>query len=219
MSDQTPNPQPVPKLRGLLHLITTPLTFLAGIWLIWSADTTAARVACIIFILTALNLFGISATYHRGKWSVKTKLALRRYDHSNIFFIIAGTYTPLAVVLLSQNSARMLLGFVWVCAVGGVMLSVFWPHAPRWVSVPVYLGMGWASILYVPEMLNTGGWLIVGLIAAGGLLYTAGAVVYGLKKPQLSLKWFGFHELFHAFTVAAFAAHFAAIVLTVNSVF
>ena len=208
--------QTVPRLRGLLHLISAPLSLLAGLILIWSADTTAVRVACVIFVLTALNLFGISATYHRGKWSVKTKLALRRYDHSNIFLIIAGTYTPIAVVLLNNDQARMLLAIVWICAIGGVLLSVFWPHAPRWVSVPVYLGMGWISVFFIPALLESGGWAVVGPIALGGLLYSVGAVVYGLKKPNISIEWFGFHELFHAFTVAAFIAHFAAIVVAVN---
>jgi hemolysin III len=206
----------VPRLRGLLHLISAPASFLAGLILIWSADTTAARIACAVFVLTALNLFGISATYHRGAWSVKTKLALRRYDHSNIFLIIAGTYTPIAVVLLNADQSKMLLFIIWACAIGGVLLSVFWPHAPRWVSVPVYLGMGWISVFFIPALLETGGWLVVGLIALGGLLYSAGAVVYGIKKPNINVEWFGFHELFHAFTVAAFVAHFASIVIAVN---
>lgn len=206
----------VPRLRGLLHLISAPLSLLAGLILIWSADTTAARVACVVFVLTALNLFGISATYHRGKWSVKTKLALKRYDHSNIFLIIAGTYTPIAVVLLNAEQSRMLLIIVWTCAIGGVLLSVFWPYAPRWVSVPVYLGMGWISVFFIPALLESGGWGVVGPIAFGGLLYSAGAVVYGIKKPNISVEWFGFHELFHAFTVAAFISHFAAIVVAVN---
>ncbi|MEY4322377.1 MAG: hypothetical protein RL410_158 [Actinomycetota bacterium] len=205
----------VPKLRGWLHLVATPLSGLAGIWLIWSAQTTAARIACLVFIATALNLFGVSATYHRGKWSIKTKIALRRYDHSNIFLIIAGTYTPIAVVLLNESSARMLLIIIWTAAIAGVLVSVLWPHAPRWVTVPLYLTMGWISVLYIPQMLTAGGWVIVGFIALGGVLYSVGAVIYGIKKPNISHKWFGFHELFHAFTIAAFIAHFVAIALTV----
>ena len=169
-----------------------------------------------VFILSALNLFGISATYHRGKWSVKTKIALRRYDHSNIFLIIAGTYTPVAVVLLSESSARFLLIVIWVAAIAGVLVSVLWPHAPRWVIVPLYLTMGWISVLYLPQLVTSGGWVIVGFIMAGGLLYSLGSIIYALKRPNFSQKWFGFHELFHAFTIAAFIAHFVAISLTVN---
>mgnify|MGYP006285837841 CR=1 FL=1 len=206
----------VPKLRGWLHLVAAPLSALAGIWLIWSAETTPARIACVVFILSALNLFGISATYHRGKWSVKTKIALRRYDHSNIFLIIAGTYTPVAVVLLSESSARFLLIVIWVAAIAGVLVSVLWPHAPRWVIVPLYLTMGWISVLYLPQLVTSGGWVIVGFIMAGGLLYSLGSIIYALKRPNFSQKWFGFHELFHAFTIAAFIAHFVAIALTVN---
>lgn len=206
----------VPKLRGWLHLVAAPLSGLAGIWLIWSAETLAARIACLVFILTALNLFGISATYHRGKWSIAVKAALRRYDHSNIFLIIAGTYTPIAVVLLNQTNARTLLIIIWSAAVAGVLVSVLWPHAPRWVIVPLYLTMGWISVFYLPQLVESGGWVIVSLIALGGILYSAGAVIYAIKKPNFSHTWFGFHELFHSFTIAAFIAHFVAIALTVN---
>ena len=206
----------VPKLRGWLHLVATPLSAIAGIWLIWSAHTLSARIACLVFILTALNLFGISATYHRGKWSIEVKTALRRYDHSNIFLIIAGTYTPIAVVLLDESNARTLLIIIWSAAIAGVLVSVLWPHAPRWVTVPLYLTMGWISVFYLPQLVESGGWLIVSLIALGGVLYSAGAVIYGIKKPNISARWFGFHELFHSFTIAAFIAHFVAIALTVG---
>lgn len=205
-----------PRLRGLLHLASAPASFVAGAFLIAAADGTAAKVGAAVFILSAINLFTVSATYHIGRWSAPVKLALRRVDHSNIFVIIAGTYTPLAITLLPTASATTLLIAIWSAAAAGVALSAFWPHAPRWVSVPIYLGMGWASVFYIPQMLAAGGGLVIGLVAAGGVLYSAGAVVYGLKKPNISNRWFGFHELFHAFTVAAFMAHFAAIALAVS---
>jgi hemolysin III len=207
---------PKPKLRGVIHLIAAPAALLAGIWLIVSAEQLAARVGTAVFVLSAINLFGVSATYHMGDWGPKVKTALRRLDHSNIFVIIAGTYTPLAILLLDSSAAQVLLAAIWVTAALGVLISTVWPHAPRWVSVPLYLAMGWVSVFYVPAMLETGGAIVVSLIALGGLLYSAGAVVYGFKRPNISINWFGFHELFHAFTVAAFLSHFAAIAIAVN---
>lgn len=207
---------PKPKLRGIIHLFAAPAALIAGIWLIVSADQLSARIGTAVFVLSAINLFGVSATYHIGDWTPSIKTALKRLDHSNIFVIIAGTYTPLSILLLDEAANRVLLSAIWITAAAGVIISTFWPHAPRWVSVPLYLSMGWVSIFYVPAMLETGGGLIVSLIAAGGVLYSIGAAVYGFKKPNISIHWFGFHELFHAFTVAAFLCHFAAIALAVN---
>jgi hemolysin III len=139
---------------------------------------------------------------------------LRRADHSNIFLIIAGTYTPLSLLLLPPDDARVLLAVVWSGAIAGVLIRNFWLTAPRWIYVPIYVALGWAAVFYIPQFAQAG-WLILGLIVAGGVLYTVGAVVYALKWPQISEKWFGFHEMFHSFTIAAFAAHFGAITLTV----
>jgi hemolysin III len=205
-----------PKLRGVIHLITAPAALVAGLWLVVSADELSARIGTAIFVLTAINLFGVSATYHMGDWRPGVKLALKRLDHSNIFVIIAGTYTPLSILLLDAAANRTLLIVIWSTAVAGVLIASLWPTAPRWVTVPLYLIMGWISVFYVPAMLETGGALIVSLIALGGVLYSIGAVVYAIKKPNISINWFGFHELFHAFTVAAFLSHFIAIALAVN---
>lgn len=206
---------PRPKLRGILHLISAPIALIAGLVVVFQATSTELRIAFIVYLITAVNLFSVSATYHIGKWSLPVKTTLRRLDHSNIFLIIAGTYTPLAVALLDWESAKTLLVIIWIAAVVGVTVSLIWPHAPRWVSVPLYLAMGWVSIFYVPSMANNDGLVPVILVAIGGMLYSAGAVIYGLKKPNINLKWFGFHELFHSFTVAAFAVHFVAVTLAV----
>ena len=209
------NAAPVPRLRGVLHAITTPLTLIAGIVVLALAETTAARVATAIYLLTALNLFGVSATYHIGKWSTNVKQVLRRYDHSNIFLIIAGSYTPLAVTLLPRSDATWLLVGIWIAAAAGVVLSTVWINAPRWLIVPIYLLMGWVSVFYVPAMAERGGSLVIWLVALGGLLYSIGGFIYALKRPNISINWFGFHELFHAFTIAAFACQFAAIAIAV----
>lgn len=205
----------VPRLRGVLHAFSAPIFAIAGSFVVAQADSSAAKIATAVYLLTALNLFSVSATYHIGKWSTKVKQQLRNYDHSNIFVIIAGTYTPLSVTLLPASDATWLLIGIWTAALLGVLLSTIWVAKPRWLSVPIYLAMGWASIFYVPTMAEIGGDLVIRLIGAGGVLYSIGALVYALKWPNFSRKWFGFHELFHAFTVAAFACQFAAIAIAV----
>ncbi|EBM0725472.1 hemolysin III family protein, partial [Salmonella enterica subsp. enterica serovar Senftenberg] len=139
---------------------------------------------------------------------------LKRMDHSNIFLIIAGTYTPFAL-LLPPAQARTMLLIVWIGAVAGVLFRVFWVGAPRWLYTPVYVALGWVAVFYLGPLLHFGGPAIVTLIAVGGLLYTAGALVYGIKRPNPSPRWFGFHEIFHALTVAAFVTHYVAASLTV----
>ncbi len=204
----------VPRLRGVLHLITAPIALIGGLVLVLAADSPAIRVGALVFMITSAVLFGTSATYHMGHWVPRTKALLRRLDHSNIFLIIAGTYTPLSLLLLPPDDARTLLALVWGGAIAGVLIRNFWLSAPRWIYVPIYVALGWAAIFYLPEFAAAGA-LILGLIVAGGVLYTLGAAVYALKWPQLSLKWFGFHEVFHSFTIAAFAAHFSAVALSI----
>jgi len=204
----------VPRLRGVQHLIAAPIALIGGLTLVLLSDSTAVRVAVAVFMVTSAVLFTTSATYHMGQWLPRTKAMLRRADHSNIFLIIAGTYTPLALILLPQQDAIRLLSVVWAGALAGVLIRNFWLTAPRWVYVPIYIALGWAAVFYIPQF-AAAGWLILSLIVAGGVMYTLGAVVYATKWPQLSLNWFGFHEMFHSFTVAGFASHFAAVALAV----
>ncbi|HEV7173138.1 PAQR family membrane homeostasis protein TrhA [Pedococcus sp.] len=203
-----------PHLRGWLHAGMAPLTVAAGIVLIALAPTTSGRVAAVVFSVTAWMLFGTSAIYHRGNWSPRVAGVLKRMDHSNIFLIIAGTYTPFAL-LLPRSDARTMLLIVWIGAVAGVLFRVFWVGAPRWLYTPVYVALGWVSVFYLRDLLHFGGPVIVTLIAVGGLLYTAGAVVYGIKRPNPSPRWFGFHEIFHTLTLAAFTVHYIAVSMTI----
>ncbi|MFD0169224.1 hemolysin III family protein [Streptomyces decoyicus] len=166
--------------------------------------SAAAVAACSVFAVSALLLFGTSGVYHRGTWGPRGEAALRRLDHANIFLIIAGTYTPLAMLLLS---------LVWAGAVAGIAFRVWWIGAPRWLYTLCYIALGWAAVFYLPDFARTGGAPVVVLIIVGGLLYTAGAVVYGLKRPDPSPRWFGFHEVFHTLTIAAFTAHYTAVFL------
>ncbi|WP_106507320.1 PAQR family membrane homeostasis protein TrhA [Brachybacterium timonense] len=207
---------PKPRLRGVIHLVTFPTVLVAGMLLVAFGQSLAIRLACVVFIVTAGMLFGISATYHRGTWRPQHAIILRRFDHANIFLIIAGTYTPIAVALLEPRDAATLLIICWAGAAVGVIFRLFWTGAPRWLYVPAYIALGWVAIFYMPELLAGGGWAVVSLIVAGGVAYTVGAVIYGLKKPDPSPAWFGFHEIFHACTVAGFACHFLAVALSVG---
>lgn len=179
------------------------------------APTLTGRVTAAIFTITAVMLFGTSAVYHRGNWSPTTKAVLRRMDHANIFLIIAGTFTPLCVLLLDKETATIVLSLVWTGAVLGLLLRVFWLNAPRWLYVPLYLALGWVAVGFLGEFYKTGGAAVVTLIAVGGLCYTVGAVIYGTKWPRGSTKYFGFHEIFHALTIAGFACQFAAATIVI----
>ena len=203
-----------PKLRGWIHAGTFPLAVAAGIVLIVLAPATAPKVACIVFVISSWLLFGTSAVYHLGNWSPRTTAALRRWDHSNIFLIIAGSYTPLAVLMLDKPTAKTLLIIVWSGALVGLAARIIWLSAPRWLYVPIYIALGWVAVWFLPSFGRVN-MAVMWLVIAGGTAYTLGAVVYGLKRPNPSPKWFGFHEIFHVLTVVGFFSHFAAVMIAV----
>lgn len=204
-----------PHLRGWLHLIAAPLSLAASIVLVVLAPTTTNKWASVVYLVASLFLFGISALYHRFYWAPKWEVMWRRLDHSNIFLLIAGTYTPLSIALLERRDATILLSIVWTGAIIGILLNLFWPTAPRWLSTLIYVVLGWVAIAYLPQLWSAGGPIVVLLIVAGGVLYTLGAVVYWMKRPNPSPAWFGFHEIFHAFTVAAWACQCVAVYFAV----
>ncbi len=201
-----------PHLRGWLHAGMAPVTVVCGIVLV-ALSPPQYRWAAALYSLTAIMLFGTSAVYHRFNWSPRTTLLLKRFDHSNIFLIIAGSYTPFAVVLLPPDQARTLLILVWSGALAGVLFRVFWVGAPRWLYTPIYIALGWVAVFYLPAFWAAGGPAVVILLAAGGLFYSAGGVVYALKRPNPSPTWFGFHEIFHALTLAGFITQYIAVSL------
>ncbi|HEU5242501.1 MAG TPA: hemolysin III family protein [Ornithinibacter sp.] len=198
-----------PKLRGWLHAGMTPVALVAGVILFALAGTTEGKVSAAVFGGTAVLLFGTSAVYHRGTWSPRVGGFLRRFDHSNIFLIIAGTYTPFALLLPPDQARRMLL-IVWTGAVIGVLFRVLWTGAPRWLYVPAYAMLGWVAVFYFGPLLEHAGGAVMAWVVVGGALYSLGAIVYGTKRPNFSPRWFGFHEVFHALTILAFTAHFVA---------
>ncbi|MFB6779149.1 hemolysin III family protein [Streptomyces sp. NPDC056352] len=207
-------PGPVkPRMRGWLHAGMFPAVLIAGIVLIALTDSIRGRIACGIYIATAYLLFGVSAIYHRGTWGPRGEAVLRRLDHANIFLIIAGTYTPLTLLLLPESTGRPLLWAVWAAAAAGIAFRVFWVGAPRWLYTPCYIAMGWAAVFFLPDFMHTGGIAVLVLVVVGGLLYSAGGVIYGIKRPNPSPRWFGFHEVFHSLTLAAFTVHYVGISL------
>ena len=202
-----------PRLRGWVHAGVAPFVLAASIVLVAISPPLAPRIANAVFGLSAVLLFGTSAVYHRGSWSPRVAAVLRRLDHTNIFLIIAGTYTPLAVILLPESTARTLLVIVWSGALVGLLMRVLWLGAPRWLYVPIYLALGWVAVAYLGPLWTAGGAAVVWLILAGGLAYTAGAIIYGLKRPNPSPVWFGFHEIFHVLTVVGYTCHLVAVFL------
>lgn len=201
-----------PTWRGWIHAATFPVAIAAGVVLIVLADGAAAKWASAIFMATSLLLFGNSALYHRFDWGVRTRAVLKRIDHANILLLIAGTYTPIAVLALPRDKATLLLSLVWGGALLGILFRVFWIGAPRWLYVALYLVLGWAAVMYIVDLFQANA-VMMTLVLVGGLLYTAGAVVYAIKRPNPWPGHFGFHEIFHVCTVLAFLCHWTAALL------
>lgn len=201
-----------PTWRGWIHAGTFPVAIVAGIVLIVVAEGAAAKWAAAVFMATSLLLFGNSALYHRFDWGPTTKAVLKRIDHANILLLIAGTYTPIAVLALPPGKGTLLLVLVWSGALAGILFRVFWIHAPRWLYVALYLLLGWAAVMYIVDLMNANLAMMI-LVIVGGLLYTGGAIVYAMKKPNPWPGHFGFHEIFHVCTVLAFLCHWTACLL------
>jgi hemolysin III len=163
--------------------------------------------------VSALALFTVSATMHRGRWSPRTDLWLRRLDHSSIFLLIAGSYTPFTLLLLHGGRRTELLTIAWVGAALGIVFRLFWTTAPRWLYTPIYIALGWAAVFYLPDFYDRASPAVLTLMIAGGLLYTVGGVVYGFRWPDPNPRWFGFHEVFHTLTILAFASHYVGVSL------
>lgn len=201
-----------PTWRGWIHAGTFPAAIALGIILIVLADGVAAKVSSAVFMLCSLLLFGVSALYHRFNWSETAKKVLKRLDHANIFLLIAGSYTPITVLALPQDKAVLLLCLVWGGALLGIGFRVFWISAPRWLYVPLYVLLGWAAVMFIVDFFTADAAMMI-LILVGGLFYTAGAVIYGLKRPNPFPGRFGFHEIFHTLTLLAFLCHWTGIFL------
>ena len=205
-----------PRLRGALHALAFPAVLVAGLFLVASGPTLPARISSVVYVLTSVSLFGVSGWYHRANVSPRTAEVLRRLDHANIYLIIAGTYTPFAVLALDGAARLALLLIIWIGAAAGVVFRVLWIGAPRWLYTSLYVALGWTAVFFISQIVSGAGILASVFVFGGGLLYSLGGVVYGMKRPDPSPAWFGFHEVFHAFTIAAYVAQFTAVAIIVS---
>ena len=200
-----------PRLRGVLHEAAFAVSLVTGTALVCLADAGRERAAAIVYALSVALLFGTSAAYHRGSWSGRSQEVMKRLDHSMIFILIAGTYTPFSLLLLEGTARWLVFGLVWGGALAGVVLRNVVRRPARWLFVGIYLLLGWVALGVLPQLHARGGAVVVTLLLIGGLFYSLGALVYALRRPDPSPRWFGFHEVFHAFTLAAFATHYVAV--------
>jgi hemolysin III len=211
---RTPSDLGKPRMRGWLHTYAFFVAVVCGIVLCALVATRpgiAPLVSCAIYALTVCGLFGVSALYHRRMWTPRGYQIKRRLDHSMIFVFIAGTYTPFSVLLLPPGKATLILAVVWGGALAGVAMKLIWPHAPRWVSAPLYLALGWVAVAVLPDILGRGGVTALVLLLVGGLAYSVGAVFYALRRPNPWPTVFGHHEFFHACTLVAAVCHHVAL--------
>jgi hemolysin III len=202
-------------MRGWLHFWSFAVSIAACATMIAVSAAlvgAAAAAATAVYSVTVLGLFGISALYHRHTWrSPRSRAVMRRLDHSMIFLFIAGSYTPVAVLAMDRPTAEWVLVVVWTGALAGVALKTLWPYAPAWVGVPIYVALGWVAVFVLPDLLHNAGVAALVLLLVGGALYTAGGVMYALRRPDPWPHTFGYHEFFHAATVLAAICHHVAI--------
>jgi hemolysin III len=196
-----------PTMRGVLHQYAFFISLFFAAALLTAAKTTEIRLMCAFYMFSLCGQFGVSAMYHRVNWNPRHMAMWRRLDHSMIFVLTAGTYTPLSTVMLEQE----LLYAIWAAALLGIVIKIWWLQAPEWVATLMYILCGWLGAGAFPTLLQNMGWLGVFLIYGGGVVYTAGGVIYALQRPNPIPTVFGYHEVFHALVIVGAAMHFAAV--------
>ncbi len=204
-------PRLKPRLRGVLHQYAFVVAAVAGAILVAAAESAHARIAVAVYAVSVAAMFGSSALYHRITWPPSRRRQLRRLDHAMIYAVIAGTYTPFGTLALSGSLRVAVLAVVWAGALAGIVVAFAWPHRPDWVEAVGAVALGWIGIVVLPQLVEAVGVTAVGLVLAGGLLYTAGSLVYARRRPDPIPAVFGYHELFHALVVVAAACQYAAI--------
>jgi hemolysin III len=204
-----------PRLRGVFHFYAFLVAVALGVLLVVLAPGGSATVAAAIYATAVCGLFGVSALYHRGHWSPAANRWMRRLDHSMIFIFIAASFTPVALLALDSALGTVILAIVWGGAAAGVILKLVWISAPKWLSALLYLTLGWIALAITPALWQELGWLSVVAVGFSGLLYTAGAIIYALERPNPWPLTFGFHEVFHVLVIAAAATHYAVIAFAV----
>jgi hemolysin III len=201
-----------PRLRGVFHQWAFFVALVAGAALVIAAPSGRATFASSVYAVSVVAMFGASALYHRVDWrSLAARRWMRRLDHSMIYLLIAGTYTPFALLVLDGRLARAVLIAVWGGAAVGITLKLLWPDTPKWLTASVYIVLGWVAVIAFPELAEHLGLVGMTLVAGGGVLYTAGAVVYALRRPDPAPAVFGYHEIFHVLVIAAAALQYVAV--------
>jgi hemolysin III len=202
-----------PRLRGVSHQWAFFVSLAAGAALIIAASGSREVIAMSIYAFSLSAMLGTSALYHRVTWTPEVRQWMRRLDHTTIFIFIAGTYTPFALLVMHGTLANLVLIVVWATAAAGLVLNLVWINSPYWFTAAVYLSTGWVAIVTLPQLWNEIGPIGVGMIALGGALYTAGAVIYARRKPDPRPDVFGYHEIFHVLVIAAAAVQYAAVAI------
>jgi len=200
-----------PLLRGVLHQVSFFVALAVGALVVAFADGTRATVSAAIFAASVVAMLGASALYHRVTWSPTMRPWMRRVDHAGIYVLIAGTYTPVGLIVVHGVLRNIVLVIVWSGAGAAILLKFIWVRAPKWLSAATGLAVGWAGVAAMPQVVQNAGWPAFALLAAGGLAYSAGAVVYAMRRPDPAPDVFGYHELFHALTIVAVACQYVAI--------
>ena len=200
-----------PLLRGVLHQAAFLTSLVVGTLLVVGADGGRGHVAAAIFAASVAVCFGASSLYHRVVWTPRLRLVMRRVDHAGIFVLIAGTYTPVCLLVLQGAWRAALLAGIWLGALAAIVLKFAWVGAPKWLAAAIGLALGWVAVVALPQLVGRLDPAAIALLAAGGLLYTVGAIVYVRRRPDPVPRIFGYHEVFHALTIVAVACQYVAI--------
>ena len=204
-----------PRARGWIHLCCAAIATVGGLALVSVAGITSSQkavLATLIYTVTIVAMFSVSAIYHRKHWHNPVALKwMKRLDHSAIFIFIAGSYTPFALLAMPPRTGVEVLAIVWTGAAAGVALKMWWPSSPRWVGIPLYLLLGYVALWFAGTLLDDGGPIVVGLLVVGGVLYNIGVIFFAIRWPNPWPRTFGYHEFFHAFTAAAAVSHYVAV--------
>jgi len=207
-----------PLLRGVLHEVAFFVALVAGLLLVVYADGTRAAAAAAIFAASVVTMLGASALYHRVTWSPTVRPWMRRMDHAGIYLLIAGTYTPVGLLAVQGTMREVVLIVVWSGAAAAIFMKFVWVGAPKWLAAVTGVALGWAGIAALPQVWRHAGAAAVVLLGIGGLAYTAGAVVYAIRRPNPAPRVFGYHEVFHALTLVAVTCQYVAIAFFVVKV-
>ncbi len=205
-----------PLLRGVLHQVAFFASLAAAPLLIVGADGTRARVGAAVFAGAVAACFGASALYHRVTWTPHVRLWMRRVDHAGVYLLIAGTYTPVSLLVLHGAWRPAILAIVWTGSAAAIVLKFVWVRAPKWLAAAIGIGLGWVAVVALPQLVTRLSAVEATLLIVGGLAYTAGAVVYARRRPDPVPAVFGYHEVFHALTIVAVICQYVAIALVVG---